>query len=749
MFLVLLPCVFAVCGDGSLDLGEECDAQFDSACPGLCDQNTCTCMKDVKYVLQDLYEGHNLLFSKTMDLSHISKDASMQDELKVIQYGLRQAYVNPPNNLSCNVVPNLFMIPAQYHPYGKENEVDQFNHYLLFKLSDSTFRSQVNVSTLQFNESKLVQGIADDGLVAETFLLSGQAKCCAYNQLIEPSVLSFRIENGTCDIVPFCGNAIIEFPEQCDDGNMISGDGCSANCSTEYCGDGIIQPLLGEFCEPPNTPTCDAGCDFNQTTTTCPNATVEPGEECDPDGALPLVDPTCPLMVNGSRICGITCHCEYCGNGVVDPNEDCDDGGKCSDNNASCTLLDTSACGTPVNATCILYNGDGCSANCTTEYCGDGVVQSTAPRFEECEPPFSPGCDGACHDPWCGDTVVQAWEQCDPPGPVGVGICPSGICDVGCECQSCGNGILQDAEECEVGIACAPGFSCTPSCECHMCGDGRIGPGEQCGEPGLTCPDGYTCSNCLCRPPGGGGPGGGSNPMMQAPGACCKSFSSLGGQKIAEYSCCGGQDLTTPTGQHYNCCVTPDLPQCNPYCQLTACVPPYVLSTLLGRCVLEEAVVQKTQIAPQPSTPAVTNCIAGYVLKDGQCVQEQQPVQQAPVQKEGKIVTAKKGHMIIINAVLLLAIIGMIVYMISRRRKTPVVVPPVPISTKLPEAEVPKFEPKKFETSKVEPEVKIPLKKMEMPKSPNYDKVESELKDLEESYDKLEKMIKSMKSKKV
>lgn len=43
---------------------------------------------------------------------------------------------------------------------------------------------------------------------------------------------------GRCSV---CGNSILEFSEQCDDGNADSGDHCSSTCKTEYCGDGIIQ----------------------------------------------------------------------------------------------------------------------------------------------------------------------------------------------------------------------------------------------------------------------------------------------------------------------------------------------------------------------------------------------------------------------------------------------------------------------------------------------------------------------------
>src|SRR3954471_20735529 len=42
--------------------------------------------------------------------------------------------------------------------------------------------------------------------------------------------------DGVC-LRPGCGNRAVEADEQCDDGNRIDGDGCSADCrSTERCG---------------------------------------------------------------------------------------------------------------------------------------------------------------------------------------------------------------------------------------------------------------------------------------------------------------------------------------------------------------------------------------------------------------------------------------------------------------------------------------------------------------------------------
>jgi cysteine-rich repeat protein len=167
-----------------------------------------------------------------------------------------------------------------------------------------------------------------------------------------------------------CGNNILEAGEQCDDGNIKNGDGCSSGCRTEYqeCGNGIIE--INEECDDGNTETgdgCTPKCVIERPAPVCGNGSKETGEECD-DGNL----------TNGDG-CSAACKTEIpppvCGNGKKETGEDCDDGN--------------------------LTNGDGCSASCGFEFgfpipvCGNGIKEMN----EDCDDgnlTNGDGCSASC-----------------------------------------------------------------------------------------------------------------------------------------------------------------------------------------------------------------------------------------------------------------------------------------------------------------------------------------------------------------
>ena len=189
-----------------------------------------------------------------------------------------------------------------------------------------------------------------------------------------------------------CSDRRLESGEQCDDGNITSGDGCSNDCSVEpgwrcpwigqrcipICGDRLLNG--GETCDDGNTVSGD-GCSI-----TC---LTEPGWDCT-SGICELAS----AGDGGQLVDGVFL---YCGDGIISGAEECDDG--------------------PLNSDTV-YGG--CSRECMRIDCGDGVVNGP----EECD--LGPGnaatygdvggCTSGCtRAHYCGDGVVDAayGEMCD------------------------------------------------------------------------------------------------------------------------------------------------------------------------------------------------------------------------------------------------------------------------------------------------------------------------------------------------
>lgn len=91
-----------------------------------------------------------------------------------------------------------------------------------------------------------------------------------------------------------CGDTLVALSEECDDGNLIDGDGCDSDCTRTRCGNGIAT--AGEACDDGNGIDGD-GCDGNCTASACGNGVAAGGEACDDGNPTPAdgCEPDCTL----------------------------------------------------------------------------------------------------------------------------------------------------------------------------------------------------------------------------------------------------------------------------------------------------------------------------------------------------------------------------------------------------------------------------------------------------------------------
>ncbi len=291
-----------------------------------------------------------------------------------------------------------------------------------------------------------------------------------------------------CTTEAVCGNGIVEFPEQCDDGNNLPGDGCSASCTAEAdCGDGTVQ--LGEECDDGNF------VDTDSCTSTCRDARCGDGitwagvEQCD-DGNL-----------TGGDGCSAFCTTELpdCGNGVLDPGEGCDDGNLIGGDGCSPLCEIEAPCGNGTldpGEECDDGNttpGDGCSALCLVEIPAGWTCPPEYYNHESCDC----GCGVIDLDCASGSAGVCQFNQC----PTGFDPLPNQnwLCNI----DQCGNGVVEPPEQCDDGNT-QNGDGCNANCvtEGGTCGNGFIQAGEECDDGNTQNGDGCS-STCQVEPPAG------------------------------------------------------------------------------------------------------------------------------------------------------------------------------------------------------------------------------------------------------
>ena len=250
------------------------------------------------------------------------------------------------------------------------------------------------------------------------------------NAAASAAAATTQTTGGITVVTESCGDGKLQQGEYCDDGNDVSGDGCTQACqieqdfecptpgqlciSTVICGNGALSSV--EACDDMNAADGD-GCSAD-----C--STVEPGWQCRVPGK-----PCVPL----------------CGDGVITGSENCDDGDA--------------------------MGGDGCSSTCLTE------------------PGWScTGTPSTCTQAECGNGVVETGEGCDNADQNGLFFGDGSGCSKTCTKEP----ICRDATGATVACSTACGDGNIDTADGEMCDDGNAVDGDGCSstcqpEAGFTC----------------------------------------------------------------------------------------------------------------------------------------------------------------------------------------------------------------------------------------------------------------------
>ena len=326
-----------------------------------------------------------------------------------------------------------------------------------------------------------------------------------------------QIVGQLCSQVPICGNGQVEQGEECDDGNNLPGDGCSADCLRERC-HGVVC-TASDQCH--DVGTCDAS------TGACSNPAKADGVACDDGNTCTQTD---------------TCQAGSCtgGNPVVcTASDQCHDVGTCD--------ASTGACSNPARADGTVCNdGNGCTQ---TDTCQAGSCTGSNPvmcaALDQCHDVGA--CNpttGACSNPAkTNGSVCNDGNPCTRTDTCQAGTCtganpivctPLDQCHAAGTCETlsgvCTNPTKPDGSGCDDGNACTRTDTCqagtctgvnpvvcTPLDQCHNVGTCNTTSGT-CSNPakanGVACNDSNACTRTdTCQ----AGTCTGANPIVCTP----------------------------------------------------------------------------------------------------------------------------------------------------------------------------------------------------------------------------------------
>ncbi|MFQ5479359.1 MAG: hypothetical protein ACE5E4_12165, partial [Candidatus Binatia bacterium] len=272
-----------------------------------------------------------------------------------------------------------------------------------------------------------------------------------------------------------CGNGVLNNGEQCDDGNTVSGDCCSATCSFEFhtCDDSTACT---------SADTCVGGACVG-TVVDCNDGNPCTEDLCGAVTGCQHIDNTLPCDDSDACTTGDTCAGGVCVGGSP-PN--CDDGDLCTDD--SCDSV--TGC-QHANNTAACDDGDVCTTNdtCAAGSCVGGTAldcdDGDICTDDSCDATL--GCQHAFNTAPCEDGDACTTND----------ACSGGLCTGG-SATDCNDGDVCTDDSCDSVIGCQHVNNTAACDDSDLCTENDLCSNGVCAGSAIVCDDGDVCTNDSC-----------------------------------------------------------------------------------------------------------------------------------------------------------------------------------------------------------------------------------------------------------
>ncbi len=273
------------CGNGELDDGEECDdgnTEDGDGCSSTCEIQRINCPFTAT--------GDQILVNFT---KRLRSDNTLGNSQEIV------AATVPAGNYTVKL--------SAFDGYPNRVNVSQPHEQYKVVLEDIAGVIAESSATDDLADNVAYASVTNT--VNSFLIVNSEASKVVAKHAYYPDNSSANSLNPICALfepIEQCGDGFLTVGEECDDGNTVSGDGCSSECTIEpVCGDGNLDQ--GEMCDEGGDN--GIGCDPAY------------GESCD------FCNDFCNIIVIPGS---------YCGDGITNEGyEECDDGNQINDDNCT------------------------------------------------------------------------------------------------------------------------------------------------------------------------------------------------------------------------------------------------------------------------------------------------------------------------------------------------------------------------------------------------------------------------------